>query len=195
MKKIITTALIIMSIFSFYHPSQTFACSCAMPESPKKEMKRADYVFVWTVSNIDTISSMEEFLPGEKFERKSKKVTLNNISNIKWVSSDSFTLTTPDQSASCGVNFQENKEYIVYAHEQENWDIWAWLCGRTSLTEYAEEDLKVFKSILEENKNNAIPVDYDDLPQNKYFKIITVLIWVLLLSIAWIYKLSKKDVK
>jgi hypothetical protein len=166
-----------------------------MPESPTKEMQRADYVFVWTVSNIDTVSIMEEFLPGEKFERKSKKVTLNNISNIKWVSSDSFTLNTPDQSASCGINFQENKEYIVYAHEQENWDIWAWLCGRTSLTEYAEEDLKVFKSILEENRNNTSPVDYDDLPQNKYLKIITVLIWVLLLSIAWIYKLSKKDMK
>jgi hypothetical protein len=46
MKKIMVIALLVLSIFSLYNPNQTFACSCAMPESPTKEMQRADYVFV-----------------------------------------------------------------------------------------------------------------------------------------------------
>jgi hypothetical protein len=166
-----------------------------MPENPQKELEKADYVFIGTVWEIDTVFFIEEYLPGEKFERKNKEITLNNLINIKWVTTKEFKLTTPDQSASCGINFQENKEYIVYAHENENWDVWAWLCGRTSLTEYAQEDLEVFSNILEQNKTNEPPMNYDDLAQHNYLKIILALVWILLFSIAGIYKLSKKDSK
>lgn len=195
MKKILSYIILLFIAFSFYTPSQSFACSCMIPETPQKELERADYVFVGTVWEIDTVSFIEEYLPREKFERKNKKVTLNNITNIKWVNTQEFSLTTPDQSASCGINFQENKEYIVYAHQDDNAEVRAWLCSRTNLTEYAQEDLDVFAKILEQNKNQQTPIDYDDLPQNNYIKIILVLVWILLFSIVGIYKLSKKDSK
>jgi hypothetical protein len=46
MKKIITLSVILLSLIGLYIPPQTFACSCAMPESPQKELAKADYVFI-----------------------------------------------------------------------------------------------------------------------------------------------------
>lgn len=199
MKKIISLFILIFSIFSFYSPSQTLACSCMMPESPEKESERADYVFIWTVEKISEVSIFDEVIdeifPSTNSVRIQNEVYFKNITNIKWIDSTSFSLTTPQQSASCGINFQIDKEYIVYASQDEKWNISAWLCGRTNLTEYAQEDLGVFAKILEQNNKQQTPINYDDLPQNNYLKIILALVWILLLSMVGIYKLSKKDSK
>ena len=212
MKKLFTFMLILVSAFSFYQPNTTFACSCAMPENPEQELEKSDYVFIGTVWKVETVTITEEVLPGEMLERTTNEVTLKDISNIKWVETPTFTLYTPEQSATCGINFEENKEYIVYALEQEDGTAWAWLCGRTSLTENAQEDLEVFASFLQEETNNPTnqntnePIETQDeseteteiineVSQEQYIKIIVLLLWILLFSIIWMYKIWKKDMK
>lgn len=189
MKKLISLFILILSLFSFNIASQTFACSCAMPESPEIEIGKADYVFIWTVNTIDQVTFIEEFLPGEKIERINKKIKFSDTINIKWFTSNWITISTPQHGWTCGINFQQDKEYIVYAYKGNNNEINTWSCSRTNQTEYAQDDLIAFKEIIELNKNSQLPVDYS--PTN-YFAII----WSLTVLLIWltfgIYQLSKQ---
>lgn len=199
MKKIISLFVLIFSIFTFYSPSETFACSCMIPESPEKELERADYVFIGTVEKISEVTIMDEVIDeiftSSNSTRIQNEVYFKNITNIKGVETDTITISTPSNSAACGINFIENKEFLVYAYENDQQEINAWLCGRTNLTEYAQEDLDIFAKIVEQNNNQQTPIDFNNIPQNNFQKIILALVWILIFSIAWIYKLSKKESK
>ena len=186
MKKIISLFILILSMFSLYSPSQTFACSCMMPQNPEIEMEKADYVFIATVDSLNQQSQINQIF----WLETSLEVTFKNITNIKWVNSPNFLIHTPQDWAACWINFKEDKEYIVYAHESDNnGRITSWLCGRTTLTEYAEDDLAAFKDIIQKNKNTPITKTNSQI---NYFAIIWSLITLLILLILWIYKLSKQ---
>jgi len=153
------------------------------PEDPKTEMKKADYVFIGTVHKINNQSFMKQVF----WLHSASEITFSNISNIKWDVPENFIITTPLSSASCGINFQMYTEYIVYAHNNNNHEINAWLCWRTSPTEFAEEDLEVFRDIIQQNKNTSY------VPKNtfeqSYMRLIFALFVILFITVFGIYKL------
>ena len=51
-----------------------------------------------------------------------------------------FTITTPGSSASCGITFEQGKQYVVYGRAFEG-VVSAILCSRTRLAADASEDL------------------------------------------------------
>ncbi len=95
-----------------------FACSCAMA-TPSEQFENATAVFVGTVKDIsaDGYDNIVDFDVSES----------QKGSNTKTAS-----VTTSQQGASCGFVFEEGKEYIVYAYD-DNGGLGTGMCSGTSL--------------------------------------------------------------
>lgn len=150
MKKVI---VLIFSILSFIllNNNQTFACSCMMPPSPNESKESATSVFIWTVSDVSEKKSDNWY---DEYE-----INFSWIKSIKWEWTDVKKVYTAQSSATCWYNFEEWKEYIVYT----NWDNEEQsvsLCSRTSLTQYAKEDLEEFKTLIQENNSQEETENY-----------------------------------
>lgn len=191
MKKVI---VLIFSILSFIllNNNQTFACSCMMPPGPSESKESATSVFIWTVSEINENNSNNFY---EQYE-----ISFSWIKSIKWEWTDIKTVYTAQSSATCWYNFEEWKEYIVYTHwdnEEQNVS----LCSRTSLTQYASEDLEEFKILIQENNFEGKTENYtnkdNDLNEvinnneNKIY-LAYLLIILILISIGIILFRNKK---
>lgn len=189
MKKIlITMFIIIISILSL---SKTFACSCMIPQSPEVEIERVDYVFIWKVLSIKESNPLIDAI----WIIRENKINFEISWIVKWDLEKNTKIFTSFSSASCGYNFEENKDYIVYASENE-WKIEVSLCSRTSLLKNADEDLEAFKENIKE-----IPFTYSNDNKNFYQKNINIkdlylflsiitIIWIILFFV--IKKINKK---
>lgn len=124
-KMFIATCLLVVSFLSLA-PS-TFACSCLPPGSPSEELASHDAVFSGKVLDIKE--------KGEEIE-----VTVEVIEAWKGINSKETTIYTPSNSAACGVNFETNIEYIIYANN-DNGEFHTNLCSRTAELAYAQEDV------------------------------------------------------
>lgn len=187
-KKIsIITFIIVASFISTI--SQSFACSCIMPESPTKSMENATSVFIWKVSKIENSWIVDELT----WWIKTKEVTFNVSSIIKWDENNEIKITTPDSSASCWFNFQENKEYIVYTYWEKD-KLEVSLCSRTALTSDASEDLKEFENIVKK-PNSWVDDSNKNIYNNKfiYLSLIIITFLIILIYIKNISKTKKKD--
>lgn len=183
MKKIYT--IILSLIISFIITSQTFACSCMMPESPEKSAERANSVFIWKVINIEKPWIIDDMI-SYWWELQ---VTFEVSSIIKWNLNKNITITTPNNWAACWYNFQDNKEYIVYTSwEKDKQKVY--LCWRTSQLKNASEDLDTFK----DNIDNEIEYTEKDIT-NDYKNIFLYLIIISVIIIMWIKRESKLKLK
>jgi hypothetical protein len=142
------------------------------------------------VEDIYQKTFLEEIFEWETYSHTKNQVSFRNITDIKWTYNHNNIIWTSESSASCWVNFQKWKEYIVYAYENGKKEIWASLCSRTNLTENADEDLEAFKDIINKDTNTELIISN---PKQKIdiLSIIYTLFWVLLLSVFLIYKLWK----
>lgn len=108
--------------------TQSFACSCMMPADAVTSMQNSDSVFagkVVNISNKDMINSVE-------FE----------VDTIwKGIEPTRITVETAEQSATCGYNFMQDEEYLVYAYNKQDGWLWVSLCSRTSSLKNAQDDV------------------------------------------------------
>lgn len=118
----------LVSLFSLPFAPTSFACSCLPHGTPSQELEKSDAVFSGEVLNVKTDNS-----------------TLQAKIRVKeaWKGMDSkeVTVHTSIDSASCGVNFETGKEYIIYAYQEEG-KYTTYLCSRTAELAHAGEDLK-----------------------------------------------------
>ncbi|MDQ6421614.1 hypothetical protein RB620_19490 [Paenibacillus sp. LHD-117] len=116
-------------------PKSAFACSCAMPASVAEELGRSDAVFDGTV--------IAGHKPRKWFtESSADPVTWTFEAHEIWKGkvAPTVTVTSAQSGASCGVEFQEGKRYIVYARGTgDSLDVS--LCSRTALQSAASSDL------------------------------------------------------
>ncbi|MGE4443956.1 MAG: hypothetical protein AB7E37_03115 [Candidatus Altimarinota bacterium] len=149
MSKIITKICSVVGL-SIFFASQTFACSCIPSESPEISLEKATGVFVGTVGNIEK-SGMIDNLIGD-FPQKKVYFTVSN--EIKETYGHNTSITTSNDGASCGYEFEIGKEYLVYTYgEKENQQVS--LCSRTAELAYAQEDIEAFSGLsLTENTQN-----------------------------------------
>jgi hypothetical protein len=129
--------IIFIGIF-FLFSIKGYACSCVPPGTPEQELKEADVVFSGEVIKI------EEGKLGWLSANSSSpvSVTLEVKEAWKGVEENRVVIKTEQHSASCGYEFEKDKEYIVYAEKQGN-DWHVSLCSRTNILAEAGEDLKV----------------------------------------------------
>jgi hypothetical protein len=108
-------------------PRCAFACSCVPPEPPVSALAAADSVFAGRVTTI---------------ENRGDSVAVTFDVSTVWKGSTSTTIAvrTALDDAVCGVEFQANQDYIVYA-TGSGADLAASLCSRTQPLANASVDL------------------------------------------------------
>ncbi|WP_404445009.1 hypothetical protein LG307_18355 [Sutcliffiella horikoshii] len=120
---------ILLSILSLsFYSSTGYACSCLPPGTPQEELAKMDAVFKGKVLEVD-----------EKFN-STTKVKLSVSETWKGVNSKEVVIYTAMDSAACGVYFEKDKEYLVYAH-MEDGEYTTYLCSRTVELAQAHSDL------------------------------------------------------
>jgi hypothetical protein len=118
----------------FAYPTCAYACSCVPPGSPAEELGRSDAVFLGKVVDVKTPSGPITS------SADSTSATLEISTVWKGQVAQTITLTTPGSSASCGVTFEQGKEYVVYAQVSDG-VLSTTLCSRTRPAGDAAEDV------------------------------------------------------
>lgn len=130
------TAVTIFTLtqFLFMTPNAVFACSCMPSESVAAERDMATAVFAGEVTEIDE--------PGGLVISSADPVQVTfTVSEVwKGPQQPTITVTTPRDSASCGVYFETGTAYLVYAVGNED-ELQVFLCSRTAPLASATTDL------------------------------------------------------
>lgn len=110
------------------------ACSCVPPGPPQAEFERAQAVFAgWVV---------ERQGPQGGFQSSAEPVSYLFQVEQTWKgpNQSQIVVASPASSASCGYEFEFNRQYLVYAFKGED-GLSTNLCSRTRPVVEAEEDL------------------------------------------------------
>lgn len=121
-------ALFAFGAAALVHPAQSaYACSCMMPPPPGEARDQAQAVFSGVASFVQ---------PG----KDGVLVTFDVNQVWKGPSEPQLTLFTSANSASCGYEFTQGEEYIVYGFAQDG-QLSTGLCSRTAPLASAGEDV------------------------------------------------------
>jgi hypothetical protein len=131
-RKILLTGLallVVLAGWAIWAPATTWACSCVVPPPPLEAKADAAHVFSGTVKNIAPSGQQD------------LDVTIDVITVWKGSVGEEITVTTMDNSAACGFQFEVGNEYLVYTYEADD-SVQVSLCSRTTLIDHAGEDLE-----------------------------------------------------
>jgi hypothetical protein len=133
--------IVIITIFGFLAghlvvpAPPVYACSCLPPGAPLDEMASATAVFAGRVMNIEVAG-------GEAISPDDAVTVTFGVSRLwKGPEESVVTVTTPRDSASCGIDFQNGQEYLVYATGSQA-ELSTNLCSRTASLADAGADLE-----------------------------------------------------
>lgn len=143
------------------YPTPAWACSCAIPDSPEEAFSRADAVFVgratgdgntfWNRLQVDFIIFYHQFVPPLPhtlvtglYERS---ISFEVQDSWQGVETTLITMRTGWGGGDCGYNFQQGKQYLVYASHSPDGDLYASICLRTAALENAGEDLEYLRTV------------------------------------------------
>lgn len=111
-------------------PTPSYACDCVYPKPPKEAMADAGAVYAGKVLKVEKLK--EHF-----------KVTFAVDTAWKGVASaETSVLTAIGGQASCGIDFEKGREYLVYTNQTPDGQMHASLCSRTKELQQADDDLK-----------------------------------------------------
>lgn len=123
-------AFVILLFISFTvcaFPSTSYACKCVEPKSPTEELEESSAVFSGKV--IDQL------------EKGRTQIILFEVKESwKGFNESQVIVETVNSSSSCGYEFEDGKEYMVYTNETDG-HLEVSLCSRTDLLSAASEDI------------------------------------------------------
>ena len=130
----VVVTLAALAIACVVNPACVFACSCLPPGPPADALASATAVFSGRVAA----------LAGTVDAGGSDPVQVTFAISKVWKGTDQPTIEvlTSASSASCGFEFVQGEEYLVYASESEG-RLQTNLCSRTALLAMAGDDLAV----------------------------------------------------
>lgn len=153
--------LIVLTIMFAFSVS---ACSCIQPQSPTKALENADVVFSGTVEKVTTAS----------FGSSINSVTYTFKRGNIWKGPESVMIEvkTASNSAACGVNLEEGKEYLVYAYYAEDesgkQELTTTLCSRTALLVDAANDISELNGVKNSHEPNEKPAENNVTGNSNY---------------------------
>ncbi|MEH7379617.1 hypothetical protein V7138_03915 [Bacillus sp. JJ1533] len=145
--------LLLFLLFIGLFPRQASACSCAQPESVKDELNRKTAVFSGKV--IDLVD--ENKFSYTQSSADPIQVLFEVNESWKGPNTSQIIVSTARSGASCGFEFEVNREYLVYAYGDID-QLETGFCERTALLSVAGEDL----AILGQGKEPTKTVDLRD---------------------------------
>ncbi len=114
-----------------------FACRCAQPPAPKAALATAGDVFVGRVTRVDMIQDPQKKIL-DTATGEVQRITLRV--DRSWKGARAKTVVVFTQPGKCSPDFQKDQDYLVYTTRQSAPVVLG--CGRTTLLENAQEDLK-----------------------------------------------------
>lgn len=162
MKKFLQILLSIVVLCAVLFPPTVpaFACSCFPMKDVEQAFAEADVVFRGIVRSDFlpmTLPGMEQvhflvvdFVPYNLRQwMYFRHFRFEVIESWKGVDYKTATVLTGESSASCGMPFQMNHEYLVYANENDDGNLYTFVCERTAVTssQSAIEDLKYLENL------------------------------------------------
>ncbi|MEH7226750.1 hypothetical protein V7112_23375 [Bacillus sp. JJ1566] len=171
--------LIVIGLF----PRQASACSCAYPESVKDELNRKTAVFSGKVIDLVDENKFSYIQSsGDPIE-----VLFEVNESWKGINTSQVIISTARSGASCGYEFELNKEYLVYAYGEIN-QLETGFCERTALLSVASEDL----ALLGQGKEPTEKVDLqDELGKSNLVYLLSIIAILLVIGFI-IWKRIKK---
>lgn len=130
----IVVTLSVIAFVTAVQPTCVYACSCRPPGPPAEALANATAVFSGKVTALSA--------PADRGGSDPVQVTFAVTKGWKGADQSTIVILTPASSASCGVDFVEDQEYLVYASESEG-RLQTNLCSRTTQLAMAGEDLAV----------------------------------------------------
>ena len=180
-KEILVLVLLFLIIIGFF-PRQASACSCAIPESVKDELNRKTAVFSGKVIKMKDVNRLSYI----KSSGDPIKVLFDVNESWKGIDTSQVIVSAARSSASCGYEFELNKEYLVYAYGEID-NLETGICERTALLTAAGEDLEILGKGIEP----TVKVDLQDELGNSNV-ILSFTIIVILLLIGFIFRKRMK---
>ena len=175
-------AFVILLFISFTvcaFPSTSYACKCVEPKSPTEELEESSAVFSGKV--IDQLEKgRTQFI---LFEVKESWKGLNESQVI---------VETVNSSSSCGYEFEDGKEYMVYTNETDG-HLQVSLCSRTDLLSAASEDLDGLGK--GEEPSEQVTLDLSEEGQPPVWIMLSLLIIAFGLAVFYGIKRVKKEGK
>ena len=178
----ILVLVLLFLIFIGLFPRQASACSCAYPESVEDELNRKTAVF------SGKVIKMEDENKRSYIQSSADPIEVLFEVNESWkgVETSQVIVSAARSSASCGYEFELDKEYIVYAYGEID-HLETGLCERTALLSEAGEDL----AILGQGKAPTEQVDLQDELGNSNV-VLYLAISVILLVIGFLFRKRMK---
>jgi hypothetical protein len=131
---LIAVTVLALALVSFAWAPVAQACKCMMP-SPEDARDAAEAVFEGRVVKVDMVK-------GEADGMGTKRATLKVVRSWKGSNAaETLVVDTAESSAACGVDFDKDVSYFVYAIKNEKGELLAGSCGRTRPMEAASDDL------------------------------------------------------
>ena len=125
--------ILVLAVAAFWLPAsaeEAAACSCS-PMTPAQAFDRADTVFTGRVAAL----GVRRGLFGQSsIDPATAEFTVSQV--WKGPQQETMTIKTVRSEVSCGFEFRQGLEYLVYAREGKTG-----LCDRTALTLRASDDL------------------------------------------------------
>jgi hypothetical protein len=139
----------------------SFGCSCGGEGTVEEELRGSSAVFVGTVSDIEprtpavieffnvVVGKVREFFGGRGYDYQEGyglRVAFDTEQVFKGAKQKRITVITGFGGGDCGVKFEINKKYLVYAYRTRELGygkdgLGTSICTRTSIVDNAREDL------------------------------------------------------
>ena len=137
---ILSLALMMGVLWFLGNLGQVYACKCAQPGTPSEELEEFSAVFAGRV-----VSVQHSYEPNATSVSPEDRTTVGFEVNAVWkgLVREEIDITTPPTGGSCGFNFIEGEEYIVYAYDSGYADggYTVGICSRTALLDQAQADI------------------------------------------------------
>ena len=157
-------------------PAKGYACSCVAPGAVQEELERSDAVFKGKVIGI--VDAKENSTMQSSADSIAFIIKVDEI--WKGINQAELVIYTERDSASCGFNFMEGHEYLIYASKSED-DLRVSLCSRTTDLASAASDLAILGKGTEPTEQ--VTIDHEELQGNSDWRIIDI-VAVFLLGLA-----------
>lgn len=122
-----------------------YSCSCVPTPPPEQAFQDADAVLMGKVISIQNG-------PGQYYI--TAKLRVSKI----WKGERDFStalITTSDDGAMCGFNFQTGKSYVIYAYKNQDGRFQTNNCTRSRSSEHATEDLAYLDTLPSAGKGSG----------------------------------------
>ncbi|WP_162805722.1 hypothetical protein [Sporosarcina sp. PTS2304] len=175
---ILPMLLIILAVMNV-KPILTAACSCMAPPTADLALSEATAVFSGEVEEV------------KKNTKDNGKTVIFTVQETwKGIDSQTISVFTGNDSASCGINFEVGKEYLVYAHTMDSNGkniLATTLCDRTAELANATDDL----ALIGEGQLPTQTEQPADSSTNPYYLYAGIVVVVALIGL-FIWKRAKK---